>query len=110
MFYYTEERRTFINHRGVERGDPTIAQWFQGMGAEHGGLSGDGTGKATHRLWQSDTDLSPLPDGVQEITEATYDAADVTRESTKPVRPPPPEPDSPPLTSEERVALRALLP
>ena len=110
MQHYTEQLRTVLNSRGVERGDPTLSTWLFGEGAEHFGFDGDGTkGGATLRLWRSKADLSPLLDGIAEISETEFDDAIAAREAAKPIPPPPPPDPEPPLTDDEIVELRALL-
>lgn len=89
MPHYLEERRTTLNARGVERGDPALSVWLTDREAEHHGFSGDGTGGNTHRLWRSIRDLGTLPDGIESITKTDFDDAIALRESTKPDHTPP---------------------
>lgn len=110
MAHYSEELRTRTNDHGVERGDVTNALWLGSQGAENRGMDGDGTLKtATMRLWFSETALTDLPDGVAEMTELLFDELTATRERTKPVRPPAPDPPERPLSDSEIRAVRALL-
>ncbi len=111
MPYYTEPVRREPNHRGKLR---LITLLGHLPGAESLGFDGDGTPpKRGHneeggrkRAWRFSKPLrTPLPDGVETLSEQTYMALKSTREATKPVPPVPSEPTPDPLEAlEARIA------